>query len=106
FEEQQTENVAENLRLRLTTPSLPKLPSLSAEDRYLLHSLLLHGKITRSSLAISLGVKEETIQARIQLLLRDHLIQIENQFLSVTPLYYPKIKQELSQNNFLIGEDE
>ncbi|WP_216086688.1 hypothetical protein [Halothece sp. PCC 7418] len=106
FDQDLTENAEERPRLKLITPRLPNLPSLSADDRYLLHSLLLHGKITRSSLALSLGVKEEKIQGRIQLLLRDDLIQQRNGLLSVTPLHYPKIKQELSQNNFLIGEDE
>jgi hypothetical protein len=32
-------------RLKLITPSLEKLPTLSADDRYVLHSLLLHGRM-------------------------------------------------------------
>jgi len=98
------ENVEEMTHLKLITPSLPKLRGLSAEERYVIHSLLLHGIITRSSLALSLGEKRESIQARIQVLLRDNFIQQQNGLLSVSPLYYPEIKQELSQNNFLIGE--
>jgi len=103
-DEEDQDNEEEVTHLKLKTPSLPKLEILSAEDRYVLHSLLLHGKMTRSSLAMSLGEKQENIQARIQVLLRDNLIEKRNSFLSITPLYYPKIKQELSQNNFLIGE--
>jgi hypothetical protein len=105
MDEEATEKTEESMRLKLITPTLPKLKSLSAEDRYILHSLLLHGIMSRSSLALSLGEKEETIQAKVQLLLRDHLLQQKNSLLRVTPLYYPKIKQELSQNNFLIGEE-
>ena len=95
----------EDEELKLITPSFPKLPILSADDRYILHSLLLHGKMKRSSLALSLGEKEEDIQARIQVLLRGELIHQQQQALRVNPLFYPPIKQELNQNNFLIGED-
>lgn len=92
--------------LKLVTPSLPKLRPLSAEDRYLLHSLLLHHTMTRTSLALSLGEKEEKIQGRMQLLLRDNLLQLQAGWFRVAPLHYPKIKQELNQNNFLVGEAE
>ena len=91
--------------LKLINPSFPKLPILAASDRYILHSLLLHGKMKRSSLALSLGEKEEDIQARIQILLRAELIDRQQEALMVNPLFYPSIKQELNQNNFLIGED-
>ncbi len=104
-DEEDQDHKEEMTQLKLKTPSLPKLKVLSAENRYILHSLLLHGEMTRSSLAMSLGEKQENIQARIQVLLRDNLIKKQDGLLSVTPLYYPKIKQELSQNNFLIGED-
>lgn len=99
------ENKEELMNLKLINPSFPKLPLLSADDRYILHSLLLHGKMKRSSLALSLGEKEENIQARIQVLLRQELINQQQQELVVNPLVYPPIKQELNQNNFLIGED-
>lgn len=95
----------EKTDLKLTTPSLPKLPGLSPEERYILHALLLHGTIQHSYLAISLGEKEETIQGSIQILLGKELIQKQAKYLWVNPLHYPRIKQELAQNNFLIGED-
>jgi len=99
---QETDKITE---LKLTTPSLPKLPALSANDRYLLHSILLHSRIARSQLALSLGEKEDSIQGNIQILRREELIKEEAGLLMVNPIYYRQIKQDLAQNNFLIGED-
>ncbi|QDZ41555.1 hypothetical protein FRE64_15445 [Euhalothece natronophila Z-M001] len=93
----------ESAQLKLMTPSLPKLPALSASNRYILQAILLHGAITRYSLALSLGEKEDNIQAEIQILLKEDLIQQKAEQLMINPIHYPKIKQELKQNNFLIG---
>jgi len=90
---------------KLITPFLPSLPSISAEDRYLLHSLILHGEIARSRLALSLGEKEEVIQAQVQSLLKQKLIVKQENKLKINPLYYPKIKDLLYQNNYLTGQD-
>ncbi len=95
----------ESTELKLMTPSLPKLPTLSASNRYFLQAILLHGAMTRSSLALSLGEKEDKIQAEIQILLKEDLIKQKAGQLRINPIYYPKIKQELKQNNFLIGDD-
>lgn len=99
---QETDEITE---LKLITPSLPKLPALSADDRYILHSLLLHSRIARSQLALSLGEKEDSLQGKIQILRRQDLIKQEAELLMVNPVYYRQIKQDLTQNNFLIGED-
>lgn len=93
------------INFKLMTPNLPRLSVLSQSNRYVLQAILLHSAITHSSLALSLGEKEENIQAEIQILLRDELIQKKAGQLIINPIYYPKIKQELKENNFLIGDD-
>jgi hypothetical protein len=85
-------------------PSLPSLMSLDAMDRYVLHSLLLHGEMTRSHLALSLGEAERTIRSRVQVLRREHIILHKGRRLSVHPAHYPKLYSELENNNFLIGK--
>lgn len=45
----------------------------------------------------------DDIQAEIQILLKEDLIQQKAEQLMINPIHYPKIKQELKQNNFLIG---
>lgn len=85
-------------------PSLPSLISLNAMDRYILHSLLLHGELTRSHLALSLGEAERTIRSRVQVLRREHIILQKGRRLSVHPAHYPKLYLELENNNFLLGK--
>lgn len=87
-----------------TKPSLPSLPSLEPSDRYLLHSVLIHGSITRSHLALSLGEPESQIQARVQWLLRADLLEAKQGGLSLHPVYYDKLVRELSNNNFFVGK--
>lgn len=91
--------------LQQTKPILPSLPDLTAIDRYLLHCLLLHGQITRTHLAFSLGESEQVVRSRIQMLLREGVIVQQQELLSLDPAYYPALKTELSNNNFLIGKD-
>ena len=90
--------------LRATRPSLPSLTSLTVMDRYLLHSLLIHRLMTRSHLALSLGENERAIHSRIQVLQREGVIVQRGRLLSVHPAHYPKLRSELGNNNFLIGE--
>ncbi len=85
-------------------PKVPSLPTLKPIDRYLLNSILMHGKISRSHLSLSLGEAESMIRSRLQVLLRTGVIQQKDNLLAVNPLYYPKIKTELEYNNFLTEE--
>jgi hypothetical protein len=98
-----TQEMASNLQQ--TKPILPSLPDLTAIDRYLLHSLLVHGQITRTHLAFSLGESEQLVRSRVQMLLRAGVIIQQQEQLSLYPAYYPSLKTELNNNNFLIGKN-
>jgi hypothetical protein len=87
-----------------TKPYLPSLPTLETSDRYLLHSVLIHGSITRSHLALSLGEPESQIQARVQWLLRADLLEAKQGGLSLHPVHYDNLVRELSNNNFFVGK--
>ena len=92
------------VNLRQTKPILPSLPDLTATDRYLLHSLLLHGQMTRTDLAMSLGESEQIVRSRVQMLQRAGVIVQQQEQLNIYPAYYPSLKTELINNNFLLGE--
>jgi hypothetical protein len=94
----------EQIELQVARPTLPSLMSLDAMDRYLLHSLLIHGDMTRSHLALSLGEAERAIRSRVQVLRRENIIVQKGSRFSVHPNHYPKLYSELANNNFLIGE--
>ena len=96
---------AETINLVAQTPKLPKLPSLESEDRYLLYSLLLHGDLTIPALAESLGDSESQVQGRVRLLRREGIVEQREQILKINPIYYPRIKQELAANNFIINRE-
>ncbi len=85
------------------TPRLGKLPSLESADHYLLYSLLLHEDLTLSALAESLGDDEAEVQARVQVLRQQGVIEQQNRVLKVNPIYYPQLKRELAVNNFIIN---
>ncbi|MDB9375211.1 hypothetical protein [Nodularia sphaerocarpa] len=93
-----------SVNLRQTKPILPSLPDLTATDRYLLHSLLLHGLMTRSHLALSLGESEQIVRSRVQMLQSAGVIVQQQEQLNIYPAYYPSLKTELINNNFLLGE--
>ncbi|OKH17414.1 hypothetical protein [[Limnothrix rosea] IAM M-220] len=95
----------EPIALHEVRPSLPIFPPLSGDDRYLMHSLLIHGQMTRSHLAFSLGQEEGQIQSEIQALLRQGLIERANGGLTVEATHYSKLKTELNNNNFFVGDD-
>lgn len=88
-----------------TKPSLPDLPELTDIDRYLLHSLLIHGQITSAHLAFSLGQQEGQVQTRIQALLREGVLERSSGALAVQASHYPRLKAELENNNFFAAED-
>ncbi len=88
-----------------TRPFLPSLPSLTGQDRYLLHSVLIHGQISRPHLALSLGEGKNHIQVQVQKLLRAGILEQNQGRLAIEPIHYAKLKTELATNNFFVGED-
>ena len=86
-------------------PKLPKLAELESADQYLLYSLLLHGDLTIAALARSLGDSESEVQGRVQLLRREGIVEERDKILKINPIHYPKIKQELAANNFIINRE-
>ena len=87
------------------TPKLPNLPDFESQDRYLLYSLLLHGDMTIAGLAESLGDMDSEVQAQVQLLRREGVVEQKNKIVKINPIYYPRIKQNLASNNFIINRD-
>ena len=85
------------------TPKLPKLPDLESADQYILYSLLLHGDLTVAALAESLGDLESEVQARVQLLRREGVVEQRDKVIKINPIHYPRVKQELAGNNFIIN---
>ncbi len=92
------------IRLIQAKPERPELMTLEVVDRYLLHSLLIHGEMTRSHLALSLGEAERTIRPRVQVLQREGIILQRGRRLSIHPAQYPKLRSEMQNNNFLTGQ--
>ncbi len=90
--------------LTIQKPKLPDLPNLIPEDRFLLYSLLLHGGMSLSHLALSLGQTESLVKTRVRFLLQTGVIRRENNLLIVNPSYYPRLKMILKNNNFLVDE--
>lgn len=90
--------------LEAETPNLPDLPPLEQQDYYLLYSLLLHGDMTFNALAQSLGDEHFAVQDRVQILRRKGVIEQRNQVLKINSIHYPKLKQRLANNNFIIDE--
>ena len=85
-------------------PDLPDLPELESADQYLLYALLLHGDMTIFSLAESLGDPAPQVQARVQVLRQQGIVEQREKVLKINPIYYPKIKQKLASNNFVINK--
>lgn len=90
--------------LQAQSPELPNLPHLESVDHYLLYFLLLHGDITLPALAHSIGDSESKVRKRIKFLHREGLVKEQDEILKVNSIYYPKLKQELLNNNFVIDE--
>ncbi|NMG56974.1 MarR family transcriptional regulator [Geitlerinema sp. P-1104] len=95
----------QKLVLHPVKPSLPSLPSLTNIDRYLLHAALIHTTITRSHLAQTLGEAESQIQARVQWLSRQGVLESHDGSLRIHPLYYDKLRFDLSNNNFFVEKN-
>ena len=87
------------------TPQLPELPELESADLYILYSLLLHGDLTISALTESLGDEQSEVQARVQALRHQGVIEQRKKVIKINPVYYPNVKRELASNNFVINQD-
>lgn len=92
--------------LRVKIPELPSLSRLEQNDLYVLYSLLLHGDLTLSALADSLGDPQSSIKGRVRILQRMGLIQQQDDTLTINPIYYPRLNKELDNNNFIIDESD
>jgi hypothetical protein len=90
--------------IRRTRPTLPSLPKLTADDRYLLFSLVMHEDISLPHLAISLGDERGKVRAQVQKLSRAGMLEENHGIFSLNPAYYLALKNDLANNNFLIGE--
>lgn len=88
--------------LKAQSPELPNLPDLELAHHYLLYFLLLHGDITLSALAHSIDDKESKVRKGIKYLRSEGLVKSTGEIFKVNPIYYPKLKQELNNNNFII----
>ncbi len=86
-------------------PHLPELPDLELADLYLLYSLLLHGDLTISALAESLGDERSQVQNRVLVLRNQGVVEQQEKVIKINPIHYPNIKRELAQNNFVINRD-
>ena len=102
--EEETTNETESV-IVAQTPKLSKIPDLESVDQYILYSLLLHGDLTLSALAESLGDDKSEVQPRIQLLRRQGVIEEKDRVLKINPIHYPKLKRQLANNNFIINKE-
>ncbi len=103
YEEKDSEN--EGI-LEAQIPELPNLPDLNADEHYILYSVLLHGDLTLPALTESLGDEKSFIKGRVQMLRRKGLIEQKDGFLTINPIHYPRLKNELSNNNFIIYDSD
>jgi hypothetical protein len=92
--------------LEAQNPELPNLPRLSAEEHYIIYSLLLHGDLTLSALSESLGDEKTLVKGQIQRLRRKGVVEQKHEILTINPIHYPRLKSELANNNFIIHESD
>ena len=100
------EDIGEQCERRIVaqTPQLPELPELDPSAQYLLYSILLHGDLTISALAESLGDKESEVQAKVQALRHQGVVEQQGKIIKINPIHYPNVKRELANNNFVINQ--
>ncbi|MDB9525844.1 hypothetical protein PN498_07590 [Oscillatoria sp. CS-180] len=84
-------------------PRLPALPEIEQNELYILYSLLVHGDLTLSALADSLGEETPWVNNSVQILRSSGLIEQRDHILKVNPLHYPQLKRKLASNNFVIN---
>ncbi len=93
-------------RLVARTPRLPNLPELEQNDLYILYSLLMHGDLTLDALSESVGEEQPIINNYIQVLRRAGLIEQQGEVLQVNPIHYPRLKKQLTGENFIVRKTD
>ncbi|MGF1523257.1 MAG: hypothetical protein ACFBSF_13155 [Leptolyngbyaceae cyanobacterium] len=88
------------------TPQLPTLPELAQSDLYILFSLLVHGDVTLTALADSLGEERQVINDSIQVLRTMSLVEQQGYIFKINPIHYPRLKRHLASNNFIVDVTE
>ena len=89
-------------KLSYEMPSLPELPRLTADDRYLLYILGLHSGLTLPALAQSLAEAEPVVRAQLQLLLQQGLVIRDADLFAIAPIHYPRLRRDLRDNHLLV----
>ena len=102
YEEKENDNGT----LEAQNPEVPNLPDLDASEHYILYSLLLHGDLTLATLSESLGDDTNFVKGQVQTLRRKGLIEKKREILTINPIHYPQLKNELANNNFIIHESD
>ena len=102
YQPPEEEEEQQQAMIQAQSPELPNLPDLESAHHYLLYFLLLHGDITMRALAYSIGDSESKVRKRIKFLRNEGIVEETNEILKVNPIYYPQLKQELLNNNFVI----
>ncbi len=97
-----SQNAPESPQIIAQLPKLPPLPDLSQTDLYLLYSLMLHGDLTISSLAESLGDAPQIVNNQVQILRNEGIIEQKDGVIKTNPIHYPRLRKELANNNFII----
>ncbi|MEC4986685.1 MAG: hypothetical protein SAK42_21505 [Oscillatoria sp. PMC 1076.18] len=105
YEPNELDSETINSLVKVLNPRLPKLPELNPNEHYLLFSVLLHSNLSLPHLAMSLGDDESNVQHLVQVLCRADILKVKDNLLSINPLYYPQLRDELDYNNFLIAEE-
>ncbi|MGB7087363.1 MAG: helix-turn-helix domain-containing protein [Phormidesmis sp.] len=99
---QSDRQVDSDRQLVAVIPKIPPLPDLSQSDLYLLYSLMLHGDLTVSALAESLGDAPQIVNNQLQVLRNTGIIEQSNTTIKINPIHYPRLQRELTKNNFII----
>jgi hypothetical protein len=84
----------------------PDLPELSKDHRYLLFSLCLHGGLELPELALSLGESYSKVRNQVQLLWHLGILEKKKGVININPAHYPRLRKNLDDNQFLMGESK
>ncbi|MFE4107229.1 hypothetical protein [Almyronema epifaneia] len=79
-----------------------ELPTLTADDRYLLFSLTLHRSMSLAHLARTLGDRIGKVTNQTLPLRRQDLIAIAGSNYQLNPAYYLPLRADLRRNNFIV----
>ncbi|MGF1535704.1 MAG: MarR family transcriptional regulator [Elainellaceae cyanobacterium] len=87
-------------------PKLPSLPNLDQSDLYILYSLLVHGDLTLTALAESLGEERQVVNDAVQMMRGTGIVEQQEDIVKVNPMHYPRLKRRLTSNNFIIDSPD